>query len=852
MVRLLLPGLLLALSFCLSTVQAQQDCITAEVLCDDGNVAFNPIGPGPIIDFANPNNDAGCLETDERHSAWYYFAFRTDMPPNSIISFIINPNGGVGEDYDFAIYGPNPDCNNLGSPLRCSYADEFCAFCPITGLGQGAQDDSETPSGDGFVAPMIVQPGQGFYLMVDNFLGTSNGFELSWGGSAAPFLNCVVDPTCTMNVTIEDVLEVCPGGAPVTLDVIVADNMGTISYVWTGPSNIIGFLDDVNVPNPTLTVPDSFSGQLTYTLAATDDICTETVPISITISSPAPPTITGTPIICDGDPATLDGGAGYSTYEWSTGATTQTISVTDVGIYSLTITEGGSCIAESSINVSSGNNPVVSLSGDFEHCLNEPTTVTASGTYVSLSWPDGSSGNSWTTTQVGDLSVRATSSSGCVQDYAFTIEGLATPVFQFDSPLTLNCYNETITLSATLEDPAADVLYTWTGPGIDAANQNSPAPTVSAAGLYTLQIADNTTACLSTLQELTVIEDFATPDLTVTQDQAFDCANPTILLRIPEPPTGITYTILWLFGTNEAGNSTSLLADEEGRYTVTVTNDQNGCTDSNTYELIYIDDAPSAIELAVIPQRCAGENDASIEVLSVADGIGPFTYQLDNGTVGTPTLFGELAPGTYTITAFDSRGCSISESVELVPTDNVLVVALPTPVVIELGNPLRLEADLITSGQGITDISWTSTTGLVCEVCTLIWEPASVLRGGIFTIFVTDTLGCTVSATTRVVVDKDYAIYIPNVFSPNGDGTNDRFLPLSDIELGRVVSLSIFDRWGNLVYSRTNLAPNQPGLGWDGMFNGQLANTGVYVYVTEVEFIDGKRTMYEGSVTLLR
>ena len=183
------------------------DCSGAEVLCSDGVISFNPNGIG-TDDFASPGNNSGCLAGGENQTAWYYFEFDAAMPAGSQIEFTIDPNGGAGEDYDFAVFGPDVDCGALGSPIRCSFAASSCGFCPQTGLGNGATDNSEGAGGDGYVAPITVQPGQGFYLLVDNWLGSSNGFDLSWGGSAAPFLNCNADPTCELeanagpNITI--------------------------------------------------------------------------------------------------------------------------------------------------------------------------------------------------------------------------------------------------------------------------------------------------------------------------------------------------------------------------------------------------------------------------------------------------------------------------------------------------------------------------------------------------------------------------------------------------------------------------------------------------------------------------
>ena len=113
------------------------DCVGAEVVCSNDDIAFNPQGPG-LNDFADPDNNEGCLVALEQNSAWYYFEIDANAPPNLDLGFIISPNGGLGEDYDWALYGPNVDCGNLGDPIRCSSSSAQCGFCPETGMGMGA------------------------------------------------------------------------------------------------------------------------------------------------------------------------------------------------------------------------------------------------------------------------------------------------------------------------------------------------------------------------------------------------------------------------------------------------------------------------------------------------------------------------------------------------------------------------------------------------------------------------------------------------------------------------------------------------------------------------------------------
>lgn len=192
------------------TGQDNNDCINAIVICSDENIDFNPTGPG-MPDFNNGNNDDGCLQ-GEHQSGWYYFQIRPDAPPDLELGFILDPDAGSGQDYDFALFGPDVSCNDLNTPLRCSYAWSSCAFCPQTGLGMGAMDLTESPAGDGFLRTITVQPSEGYYLLIDNFQSSFTGFSLTWTGSAAPWLDCLECNADAGDVLADDEA-VCPGSS---------------------------------------------------------------------------------------------------------------------------------------------------------------------------------------------------------------------------------------------------------------------------------------------------------------------------------------------------------------------------------------------------------------------------------------------------------------------------------------------------------------------------------------------------------------------------------------------------------------------------------------------------------------
>ncbi len=117
---------------------------------------------------------------------------------------------------------------------------------------------------------------------------------------------------------------------------------------------------------------------------------------------------------------------------------------------------------------------------------------------------------------------------------------------------------------------------------------------------------------------------------------------------------------------------------------------------------------------------------------------------------------------------------------------------------------------------------------------------------GIYTAKVT-VEGC--SSSDSVQVFKDCYIDIPNVFTPNGDGSNDYFLPRQLLSRSvRGFAMQVFNRWGEVVFKTDKI----DGRGWDGKFGGKDQPVGAYVYLIEVEFANGTKEQYQGNVTLLR
>jgi gliding motility-associated-like protein len=115
-----------------------------------------------------------------------------------------------------------------------------------------------------------------------------------------------------------------------------------------------------------------------------------------------------------------------------------------------------------------------------------------------------------------------------------------------------------------------------------------------------------------------------------------------------------------------------------------------------------------------------------------------------------------------------------------------------------------------------------------------------------------DEYGCVDEDNIVIRVDRNIGIYTPNIFSPNGDVSNDYFRPTVNESIASLKEINIYDRWGNLVYHRENLTDLSVWQGWDGKFNGKDAIAGVYVYISTFLALDGQEENISGDITLIR
>ena len=115
-----------------------------------------------------------------------------------------------------------------------------------------------------------------------------------------------------------------------------------------------------------------------------------------------------------------------------------------------------------------------------------------------------------------------------------------------------------------------------------------------------------------------------------------------------------------------------------------------------------------------------------------------------------------------------------------------------------------------------------------------------------------DEDGCVAADELVVEVRIDQVFQAPTAFTPNGDDVNDIWYVRAGPSVRLLRRVSVYDRWGGLLFNFEDVPPNRPEFGWTGDVGGRLADTGAYVYLVEVEFADGSARAFSGTLTLLR
>jgi gliding motility-associated-like protein len=287
-----------------------------------------------------------------------------------------------------------------------------------------------------------------------------------------------------------------------------------------------------------------------------------------------------------------------------------------------------------------------------------------------------------------------------------------------------------------------------------------------------------------------------------------------------------------------------------GTYEITII-DKNGC--SNTLTHVVNEPQPLQADIPDPDQLLCDGDRTEINVIGVSGGNGPDYYYTVNNSgrqdIGEPL---NVLAGSYLISVFDRAGCRFDTTLTITQPGALSVSILQAPQVrVPLGEMVELEG--VTQGTGlIIGTEWTPPNNL-SDPNSLITK-ASPDKSEVYTLTVFDENGCSAEASVRIIVDAARKVFVPNAFTPNGDGVNDIFWLSTGPGVESIESFEVFNRWGDRVFEIGSPIPAETtnGFGWDGTYGGRLLEPQVFAYRVRIRFIDQAVITYQGDVTLIR
>lgn len=601
----------------------------------------------------------------------------------------------------------------------------------------------------------------------------------------------LVDATATYTVTVSD-----PFGCAVSAQV-------TITRAFSGIPAVQNVSACADAP-PTLTAPAAGVSYLWSTGAATAAIVpAQSGPHTVTVTNAEGcqaittfnVTLHALPIvdlgpdlsICGNAAQTISAGNPGSTYQWSTGAQTQSIAVSVSGTYAVTVTNASGCSASDAIAAQFHPLPVDALS-DASACITAPPALNAGNPGATYAWSTGATTQSITPASSGTYAVTVTTPQGCSATFDANVSLAPELSVELGSDTTI-CAGASLALDAG--HPGAS--HAWS------TGASTPTIQVSGAGTYAVTVSNGFCS--------------ASDAITVAVSPGPVDALQDIIACVDAPPTlnagnpGSSY--LWSTGST----AQSISAGASGTYAVTVTN-AAGC--SATFDATVALVQPPTVALGPDTVLCDGQT------LVLDAGNPGSSYAWSTGS--TARTIAVRAAGTYSVQVSNGY-CQRSDAITVHFNPSPARMAVnefhaclddePKYVVIDAGNP----------GSRHT---WS--TGETSRV---------ILAGayGWYFVHMTNVYDCSTLDSARVIEYCPATIFVPNTFTPNGDGVNDVFLPVGKSIAS--IHLVVHNRWGEQLFETEDLE-----VGWDGTYRGEPVKPDVYVWRMEYKFYTDK----EGTV----
>jgi gliding motility-associated-like protein len=645
-----------------------------------------------------------------------------------------------------------------------------------------------------------------------------------------------------------------------------------ITYAWSSSDGNISA--GANTLAPTIDEPGTY--QLLVTNTSTGCTSTDFVVIEEDIASPTAVIAMPDSLDCLTNQVTLDGSGSSNgplfLFSWSTpdgnilsGGNMPNPQVNEPGTYLLTVTNTSNSCSETAqievvqqisypVAVANANGQITcvantvdlnsagsSIGGNFTYLW-----VTTNGNILS-----GANSPSPIVDEPGNYTLTITNQlNGCsTSDAVQVMADVAAPQAVIAPPAQLTCTTNQVSLQATVMQ-GSNLGIQWASiDGNIVSGANGLNPIVDEAGTYQLQLINTANGCSTDLQAV-VTTDTLSPTADAGLPFLLGCNGQNNTLdgngSAGVGVLGFAWSSFDGAITTGANTANPTIATP-GTYQLVITQIGNGCTALD--EVTINADFPIATPLVTQP-LCTGTL-GSVAFTDVSGGLLPYSYSINGGgNYSAQPFFDNLLPGTYDLAVQDANGCSQTSSILIEPVVPLDLELEPIQL-IDLGDSIQLNVGLNIPLSEVESITWTPAEFLSCSDC--LNPFAFPLQTISLTVTVIDKSSCEDTAPITILVKKSNDVYVPNAFSPNDDGINDKFTVFSNINLPvKVNKFMVFSRWGESVYEAFDFMANDLNYGWDGYFKGEAMDPAVFVWYAEVEFIDGSTELLKGGVTLVK
>jgi gliding motility-associated-like protein len=511
--------------------------------------------------------------------------------------------------------------------------------------------------------------------------------------------------------------------------------------------------------------------------------------------------------------------------------------------YTITTTDVKGCSISTVVNITQPNiliNTIISTlpptcnnsSNGFINVIGSGGTVPYTYTLSPLNISNNNgqfanlSGNNYTITLVDGNNCNTTISVNLPKPFAILIDSIAIkPVI---------CFGEnTGSVSINAVGGTGTLLYNLTPLNI---TNNTGEFLQLFGGVYTVTVTDMNNCTTSTFVNITQNPKISISNLTTINPY---CSGGT-QGQINITATGGLAPLSYSFNNGIFNNTNNFINLILGNYTIAI-KDITGCSIDTIVSL----NSPLALVLRIDSFKniqCIGTKDASIYAQAIYGNAGGYTYiLLPNNTVNNTGIFNNLNQGTYTVIARDNLGCEGMQTISLVGTSNTLSIDFEiTPIsCVGYGKDGILLAKTLGGKEPFT-YQWNVPTSI---------NTASIdsLSYGFYVVQVTDDNGCTIRDSILMPASPCCEVFLPNVFTPNGDGKNDEFLAFTSASV-QVLQFDIYDRFGNKVFGTI-----QKEKGWDGTFKNTAMDMDTYFYLYQYKCLGTKEIITKkGDVILAR